>query len=44
MQDDHKLDAITQAEIFRRMALLKANDERCRKLVATGRLFMPYYS
>ena len=26
------------------MALLKANDERSRKLVTTGRLIMPYYS
>ena len=34
----------TQIEIYRRMALLKANDERSRKLVTTGRLVMPYYS
>ena len=31
-------------EIFRRMALLKANDERCRKMITSGRLMMPYYS
>lgn len=37
-------DADTQIEIFRRMALLKANDERCRKLVVAGRLQIPYYS
>jgi pyruvate dehydrogenase E1 component alpha subunit len=37
-------DAATQIEIFRRMALLKANDERSRKVITTGRLQMPYYS
>jgi acetoin:2,6-dichlorophenolindophenol oxidoreductase subunit alpha len=37
-------DRDTQIEIYRRMALLKANDDRSRKLVATGRLIMPYYS
>ena len=37
-------DAATQIEIFRRMALLKANDERSRKVIMTGRLVMPYYS
>jgi pyruvate dehydrogenase E1 component alpha subunit len=31
-------------EIYRRMALLKANDERSRKVIKTGRLVMPYYS
>jgi pyruvate dehydrogenase E1 component alpha subunit len=41
---DYRPDAPTQVEIFRRMALLKANDERCRRLVTTGRLMMPYYS
>lgn len=37
-------DEATQLEIFRRMALLKANDERCRRVITTGRLIMPYYS
>jgi acetoin:2,6-dichlorophenolindophenol oxidoreductase subunit alpha len=37
-------DGPTQLEIFRRMALLKANDERSRKVISTGRLLMPYYS
>jgi pyruvate dehydrogenase E1 component alpha subunit len=37
-------DATTQVEIYRRMALIKANDERSRKIVMTGRLVMPYYS
>jgi pyruvate dehydrogenase E1 component alpha subunit len=37
-------DGATQLEIFRKMALLKANDERSRKVITTGRLVMPYYS
>jgi pyruvate dehydrogenase E1 component alpha subunit len=37
-------DGATQVEIFRRMALLKANDERSRKVIMTGKLIMPYYS
>ena len=37
-------NAATQVEIYRRMALLKANDERSRKVIMTGRLLMPYYS
>jgi TPP-dependent pyruvate/acetoin dehydrogenase alpha subunit len=37
-------DADTQLEIYRRMALIKANDERSRKVIMTGRLVMPYYS
>jgi TPP-dependent pyruvate/acetoin dehydrogenase alpha subunit len=37
-------DGATQVEIFRKMALLKANDERSRKVITTGRLVMPYYS
>ncbi len=37
-------DVATQVEIFRRMALLKGNDERSRKVITTGRLIMPYYS
>src|SRR5579862_3430977 len=37
-------DAATQIEIYRRMALIKANDERSRKIVKSGRLMMPYYS
>jgi acetoin:2,6-dichlorophenolindophenol oxidoreductase subunit alpha len=40
----NKPDRATQIEMYRRMALLKANDERSRKLVTTGRLVMPYYS
>jgi pyruvate dehydrogenase E1 component alpha subunit len=37
-------DAATQLEIYRRAALLKANDERSRKVITAGRLVMPYYS
>lgn len=37
-------DGPTQLEMFRKMALLKANDERSRKVITTGRLIMPYYS
>ncbi|MEO7656674.1 MAG: thiamine pyrophosphate-dependent dehydrogenase E1 component subunit alpha [Sphingomicrobium sp.] len=37
-------DAATQLEIFRRMALLKGNDVRSRKVIGSGRLMMPYYS
>lgn len=34
-------DRDTQIEIYRRMALLKANDDRFRKLVATGAPYSP---
>ena len=44
MLTNYKPDGPTQVDIFRRMALLKANDERCRKVVTTGRVMMPYYS
>lgn len=37
-------DSVTQLEIYRRMALIKANDERSRKVIMNGRLVMPYYS
>ena len=37
-------DEATQIEIYRRMALIKANDERSRKVIMSGRLVMPYYS
>jgi pyruvate dehydrogenase E1 component alpha subunit len=37
-------DGPTQIEIVRRMALLKANDERSRKVISAGRIQMPYYS
>lgn len=37
-------DPATQLEIYRRMALIKQNDERVHKVVKSGRLVMPYYS
>jgi pyruvate dehydrogenase E1 component alpha subunit len=37
-------DGPTQVEIFRRMALLKGNDERARKVIMSGRIVMTYYS
>jgi acetoin:2,6-dichlorophenolindophenol oxidoreductase subunit alpha len=44
LTNTHTPDAATQVEIFRRMALLKANDERMRKVITTGKLLMTYYS
>ena len=44
MASNYAPNAATQVEIYRRMALLKANDERSRKVIMTGRLLMPYYS
>ena len=44
MPTSNQPDGPTQVEIFRRMALLKANDERSRKMITTGRLVTPYYS
>ena len=37
-------DAKVQLEIYRKVALLKANDELSRKTIRAGRLVMPYYS
>lgn len=33
-----------KVEIFRKMSLLKQNDERFRSVIKSGRLMMPYYS
>jgi len=44
MTSNYALDGATQLEIYKRVALLKANDERSRKVIMTGRLVMPYYS
>ena len=44
MRNAYVPDQPTQVEIFRRMALLKANDERARKLATQGRIQMTYYS
>lgn len=37
-------DAETLINIYSRASLCKANDERSRKVIMTGRLLMPYYS
>ncbi|MFC4295001.1 thiamine pyrophosphate-dependent dehydrogenase E1 component subunit alpha [Novosphingobium tardum] len=44
MTSNYAPDGATQLEIYRKVALLKANDERSRKVIMTGRLVMPYYS
>jgi pyruvate dehydrogenase E1 component alpha subunit len=44
MKNAYTPDAATQLAIYRRMALIKANDERSRKVILSGRLVMPYYS
>jgi acetoin:2,6-dichlorophenolindophenol oxidoreductase subunit alpha len=41
---NHAPDAATLLDIYTRAALCKANDERSRKVIMTGRLLMPYYS
>jgi acetoin:2,6-dichlorophenolindophenol oxidoreductase subunit alpha len=40
----HEPDERTQVEIYRRMALLKANDERSRREIKAGTIVAPYYS
>lgn len=37
-------DRTTLLEIFRKMALLKLNDEKLRLVIKSGRFVMPYYS
>lgn len=37
-------DTTTLLAIYRRMALIKTNDERARRVIKSGRLVMPYYS
>jgi len=44
MRNRPEPDAAQQREIYRRMALIKANDERSRKVIMSGKLAMPYYS
>ena len=44
LKNDLGPDQETRLEIFRRMALLKLNDEQARKVIRSGRLLMPYYS
>lgn len=44
MSNNPTPDHETLRGIYRRMALIKANDERSRKVIRSGRLVMPYYS
>jgi TPP-dependent pyruvate/acetoin dehydrogenase alpha subunit len=44
MTTNYEPDGATLLEIYRKAALLLANDERSRKVIRTGRLVMPYYS
>jgi len=44
MTSEFAPDLPTQLEIYKRVALLKANDERSRKVIMAGRLAIPYYS
>lgn len=44
MSDNLAPDGPTLIEIFRRMALLKLNDERTRRAVKQGLIVAPYYS
>jgi len=44
MKESNRPDGATQLEIFRKMTLIKINDEHARKLVRTGRATMQYYS
>ena len=44
MRQDLAPDNATLRRIYDTAALLKANDERSRKVITTGRLVMPYYS
>jgi acetoin:2,6-dichlorophenolindophenol oxidoreductase subunit alpha len=44
MSTQNSTDSAVLLEIYRRAALIKANDERVRKVIGTGRLVMPYYS
>jgi len=44
LANSNQPDGPTQVEIFRRMALLKAHDDRARKVILAGKLVTPYYS
>ncbi|MHA3794454.1 thiamine pyrophosphate-dependent dehydrogenase E1 component subunit alpha [Sphingomonas sp. YL-JM2C] len=44
MKNSYTADGPTQVAIWKKAALLKANDERARKVLSAGRLVMPYYS
>ncbi|MEP7349577.1 MAG: thiamine pyrophosphate-dependent dehydrogenase E1 component subunit alpha [Sphingorhabdus sp.] len=42
--NDYVPDASTLLEIYKRVVLLHANDERCRKVITSGKIAMAYYS
>jgi acetoin:2,6-dichlorophenolindophenol oxidoreductase subunit alpha len=44
LDKNYEPDGKTLLAIYRKMALLKANDEKARQVIKTGRLVMPYYS
>ncbi len=44
MKNSLEPDGSTLLEIFRKMALMKLNDEKSRQVIKSGRLLMPYYS
>src|SRR5271168_361327 len=44
MNMQYQPDPATLVEIYRRMTLIKQNDERTRKVIRSGQLVMPYYS
>lgn len=44
MKNSYQPDTATLIAIFRKMALLKLNDEKSRAVIKSGRLMMPYYS
>ena len=44
MTDQSAMSSDLLLNIYRRAALMKANDERTRKVIRTGKLVMPYYS
>jgi len=44
MRNLPKPDPATLVDIYRKMTLIKQNDERSIKIVKSGRLVMPYYS
>jgi TPP-dependent pyruvate/acetoin dehydrogenase alpha subunit len=44
MKNEYIPDQATKIAMFRKMALLKINDEKTRKAISTGRLVMSFYS
>jgi pyruvate dehydrogenase E1 component alpha subunit len=44
MTQQLSIDNSTAVEIYRRMALIKANDERFRSVIKSGKIVAPYYS